>query len=57
MQLSIRHETLYRYSVAQAYSIEQLHLTPRAEPQQRILSWQISTPGSCSSASAPNATW
>ena len=48
MQLSIRHETLYRYTVAQAYSIEQLHLTPRAEPQQRILSWRITTPGNCS---------
>lgn len=51
MQLSIRHETLYRYSVAQAYSIEQLHLTPRAEPQQRILSWRIATPGHCSAYS------
>lgn len=51
MQLSIRHETLYRYSVAQAYSIEQLHLTPRAEPQQRVLSWRISTPGQCNAYS------
>lgn len=48
MQLSIRHETLYCYSVAQAYSIEQLHLTPRAEPQQRVLSWRITAPGHCS---------
>ncbi|MET0981975.1 MAG: transglutaminase family protein [Telluria sp.] len=47
MQLSIRHETLYRYSQAQAYSIEQLHLTPRAEPQQRVLSWKLHTPGHC----------
>jgi len=47
MQLSIRHETLYRYSRPQAYSIQQMHLTPRAEPQQRVLSWKISTPGHC----------
>jgi len=47
MHLSIRHETLYRYSQPQAYSIEQLHLTPRAEPQQQVLSWNISTPGHC----------
>ncbi|MFC5462776.1 transglutaminase family protein [Massilia niabensis] len=47
MQLSIRHETLYRYSQAQAYSIEQLHLTPRSEPQQRVLSWKLHTPGHC----------
>ncbi|MCS0633896.1 transglutaminase family protein [Telluria mixta] len=47
MHLSIRHETLYRYSQPQAYSIEQLHLTPRAEPQQQVLSWHIATPGHC----------
>ena len=47
MQLSIRHETSYSYTVAQAYSIQQLHLTPRAESQQRVLSWRISTPGNC----------
>ncbi|QJE00023.1 transglutaminase family protein [Massilia forsythiae] len=47
MHLSIRHETLYSYSQSQAYSIEQLHLTPRAEDQQRVLSWKIGTPGHC----------
>lgn len=47
MHLSIRHETLYRYTEPQAYSIEQLHLTPRAEPQQQVLSWHIATPGHC----------
>lgn len=47
MQLSIRHETLYRYTQAQAYSIQLLHLTPRVEAQQRVLSWRISTPGNC----------
>jgi transglutaminase-like putative cysteine protease len=51
MRLSIRHETLYHYSQAQAYSIEQLHLTPRAEPQQQMLSWRIGTPGHCTSYS------
>jgi transglutaminase-like putative cysteine protease len=35
------------YSVRQAYSIQQLHITPRAEAQQSVLSWQISTPGHC----------
>ncbi len=47
MQLSIRHETFYSYTAPQAYSIQQLHLTPRAEAQQRVLSWRISTPGDC----------
>ena len=47
MQLSIRHETVYRYTAPQAYSIQQLHITPRAEAQQGVLSWHISTPGHC----------
>jgi transglutaminase-like putative cysteine protease len=47
MQLSIHHETLYRYTANQAYSIQQLHLTPRAEAQQQVLSWRINTPGNC----------
>ena len=49
MQLSIRHETVYRYTAPQAYSIQQLHITPRAEAQQGVLSWHISTPGHCHS--------
>ena len=47
MILTIRHETTYHYSRPLAYTIQQLHLTPRIEPQQRALSWQISTPGQC----------
>ncbi|HAT30809.1 MAG TPA: transglutaminase [Janthinobacterium sp.] len=47
MQLSILHETRYAYSAALAYTIQQLHLTPRAEPQQRVLSWHLATPGQC----------
>ena len=45
MILTIRHETTYDYSTPLAYTIQQLHLTPRIEPQQRALSWQIATPG------------
>ena len=47
MQLTIRHETRYAYSAPLAYTIQQLHLTPRSEPQQRAISWQIVTPGQC----------
>lgn len=47
MRLSIRHETRYSYGAPQAYSIQQLHVTPRAELQQTALSWHLSTPGSC----------
>jgi len=45
MQLTIRHETRYTYSLPLAYTIQQLHLTPRVEAQQHVLSWQLSTPG------------
>ncbi|MFZ6845858.1 transglutaminase family protein [Undibacterium sp. RuTC16W] len=45
MQLSIRHETTYRYTTPLAYTIQQLRLTPRVESQQRSLSWQIETTG------------
>jgi transglutaminase-like putative cysteine protease len=45
MELVIRHETVYRYTAPQAYTIQQLRLTPRAEPHQRVLSWQINSPG------------
>jgi len=47
MQITIRHETRYAYSTPLAHTIQQLHLTPRIEPQQRALSWQLSTPGQC----------
>lgn len=47
MILTIRHETRYAYSQPLTYTIQQLHLTPRMEPQQRALSWQIATPGHC----------
>lgn len=45
MKLLIRHETVYRYSAPQRYTIQQLRLSPRTETHQRALSWQIATPG------------
>lgn len=45
MQLSIRHETAYRYTAPLSYTIQQLRLSPRVDAHQRTLSWQISTPG------------
>ncbi|MET3135772.1 transglutaminase-like putative cysteine protease [Undibacterium sp. GrIS 1.2] len=45
MKLSIRHETIYRYTAPLAYTIQQLRLTPREELQQHALSWQITTSG------------
>ncbi|RZI41451.1 transglutaminase family protein [Herbaspirillum sp. HC18] len=45
MELSIRHETVYRYTAPSRYTIQQLRLTPRADTHQRTLSWQLHTPG------------
>jgi transglutaminase-like putative cysteine protease len=45
MRLDIRHESTYRYTALAHYSIQQLRLTPRAEPRQRVLSWRIDAPG------------
>lgn len=44
--LSIRHETRYRYARPSAYTIQRLRMTPRSEPLQQTLHWQISSPGS-----------
>ena len=45
MQLNIRHETRYIYTAPLAYTIQQLHLTPRKEPQQLVQSWRLQVPG------------
>ena len=45
MPLSIRHETVYRYTSPLTYTIQQLRLTPRAEPHQHVLSWHFDTSG------------
>lgn len=45
MVLSIRHETVYRYTAPAVYSIQRLRMTPRPEPLQRTLQWHIEAPG------------
>ncbi len=45
MKFSVRHETVYRYTLPVDYSIQQLRLTPRLEPHQRVSAWQIQAPG------------
>lgn len=45
MQLHIRHETLYRYGEPVKRSVQNLRLTPRPDPVQRVLSWNIAAPG------------
>jgi transglutaminase-like putative cysteine protease len=45
MQLSIHHETVYRYAQPQTYSISVLRLTPPNLPSQQVLNWKVSAPG------------
>jgi transglutaminase-like putative cysteine protease len=45
MHLHIRHVTHYRYERPVKYSVQSLHLTPRRDPSQRSINWQISSPG------------
>jgi transglutaminase-like putative cysteine protease len=45
MLLTIRHETIYRYTAPLAYTIQQLRLTPRPEANQHTLSWNIISAG------------
>lgn len=45
MRLHIRHETAYRYTAPQYYTIQQLRLTPRPDPHQRVVAWRIDAPG------------
>ena len=45
MQLHIRHETVYRYGEPVKRSVQNLRLTPRRDPVQRALNWNIAAPG------------
>lgn len=45
MQLHIRHETFYRYGEPVKHSVQNLRLTPRRDPMQRALSWNMLAPG------------
>lgn len=45
MLLSIRHETVYRYSRRVDHSVQVVRLTPRPEVLQRTLRWRLTSPG------------
>lgn len=45
MQLHIRHETFYRYGEPVKHSVQNLRLTPRRDPMQRALTWNMTAPG------------
>jgi len=45
MQLHVRHETLYRYATPVSGTAQIIRLTPRQERGQRVLRWNVKTPG------------
>lgn len=47
MQLHIRHETTYCYGEPVKRSVQNLRLTPRRDPMQRALNWNMVVPGRC----------
>ncbi|MDB5839699.1 MAG: transglutaminase family protein [Herminiimonas sp.] len=47
MILTIRHETVYRYTTPPVYTIQQLRLWPRLEAHQNVLNWHIGASGHC----------
>lgn len=44
MQLTIDHETVYRYDATVSHSTQYLRLTPLQSAHQRIISWQLELP-------------
>ena len=51
MQLTIDHETVYRYDDIVSHSTQYLRLTPPDSGHQRILSWQLELPVAASESS------
>lgn len=45
MRYIIRHTTVYHYTTPANYTIQTLRLTPRPDAHQRIIRWQLHTPG------------
>lgn len=45
MKLAIQHETRYVYDSPVRYSAQYLRLTPRDTARQKVLEWQLDTPG------------
>ena len=51
MQLTIDHETVYRYDATVSHSTQYLRLTPPQSAHQRIISWQLELPVAASESS------
>ena len=51
MQLTLRHQTTYRYDGAGSHAVQRLRLTPASNPAQSVESWAIEAPGMENAAS------
>jgi len=45
MRMQINHQTHYDYEDFTRYAIQRLYLTPRDEPGQRVLRWELKGDG------------
>ncbi len=45
MRVKVDHQTFYEYDEPMHYAIERLYLTPRDEPGQRVISWELTGSG------------
>jgi transglutaminase-like putative cysteine protease len=45
MRLTIRHTTTYRYARPVSYALQQLRLTPKDRPGQRVIEWRLGIEG------------
>ncbi len=45
MRLTIEHETHYRFEEQAKHSIQYLRMTPRRDLSQRVIQWEVTTPG------------
>lgn len=44
MRLTVKHQTVYRYSLPLQRSVQSLRLTPRSDGRQQVLAWRLDLP-------------
>ncbi|NQZ74351.1 MAG: transglutaminase family protein, partial [Dinoroseobacter sp.] len=45
MRMKIKHVTSYHYEEPVSYALQQLRLTPKTRPGQKVISWTTSVEG------------
>jgi transglutaminase-like putative cysteine protease len=44
MRLTVKHQTIYRYSLPLLRSVQSIRLTPRSDGRQQVLKWRLDLP-------------